>query len=34
MVVAWGGWSRRNPKGSFRAGQFILAKRAMWAMVV
>ena len=34
MVVAWGGWSRRKPKGSFRAGRFMLAKRAMWAMVV
>ena len=34
MVVGWGGWSLRNPKGSFRAGQFILAKRVMWAMVV
>ncbi len=34
MVVAWGGWSRRKPKGSFGAGRFMLAKRTMWAMVV
>ena len=34
MVVAWGGCSLRNPNGSFSNGQFNLAKRVMWAMVV
>ena len=34
MVVAWGRWSRTNPRGSFSTGQCILARRAMWAMVV
>ena len=29
-----GGCSRTKPNGSFSAGQCILAKRAMWAMVV
>ena len=34
MVVAWGGWFLRNPKGSFSNGQFNLARRLMWAMPV
>ena len=32
--MAWGGWFLRKPRGSFSTGQCILAKRAMWAMVV